>query len=461
MGGYQLVNKAVEEYEEPISPGWFATSPERQEYDQLLKRRPQHKVAVLTLDHFQHVIKDKNIKFPKITAAEINDRSKGDGLAKLIAILQTSWFIAQCIARTRLNLAITELELVTLAIASLNAVTYMFWWSKPLCVQEPVNVYVAQRSRGEVRHRPEVKEDEVDVRLDVINIGKALKFIFDPLRHTRSSWSPLARLPYCLFFVLTFPVFVLFPLGILSLRWTIETKNATKSQGNETVATRMVLTLRRLLYKLTHSIRRSTAGPLRVMNNAAYNDPRFIKNWFVILPGSFIFLVLVLVILSPLFAIFFIASFTFTAIFQIVTTYTVPPDAAHVPPFYAPRTHCDRYSRMVVFAFFGGIFGGIHCVGWTFTFPTRSERLLWRYTSLVLTAIPLIAAPIDWMLENIKLEGKFSKKLRTALDIFMTGLLFVYVPARLCLIAQALALLRDQPPTAFVAVDWTQYIPHL
>ena len=43
----------------------------------------------------------------------------------------------------------------------------------------------------------------------------------------------------------------------------------------------------------------------------------------------------------------------------------------------------------------------------------------------------------------------------------MTILLFIYVLARLFLIIQALTLLRNQPPSALVAVDWTKYIPRL
>jgi len=36
---------------------------------------------------------------------------------------------------------LTELELVTLAIASLNGVMYYFWWDKPLGVHEPIKIY--------------------------------------------------------------------------------------------------------------------------------------------------------------------------------------------------------------------------------------------------------------------------------------------------------------------------------
>src|SRR5258705_1992744 len=112
---------------------------------------------------------------------------------------------------------------------------------------------------------------------------------------------------------------------------------------------------------------------------------------------------------------------------------------------------------MVVFALFGVIFGGLHCIGWNFTYPTTFEQHLWRASSLAITAIPLVVAPIDYLLENYKLDKGSFKVLRLTLDLIMTILLFIYVPARLTLIGQAFALLRKQPHDAFLAVDWYQY----
>ena len=68
----------------------------------------------------------------------------------------------------------------------------------------------------------------------------------------------------------------------------------------------------------------------------------------------------------------------------------------------------------------------------------------------------LIVAPIPF--RNFELNRGFAKVVRLVLDLVMT---FIYVPARLSLIAQAVALLRNQPQTAFIAVDWAQYIPHI
>src|ERR1700732_3625752 len=55
-----------------------------------------------------------------ITEEEIKDKGRGDALSKGFTLIQTAWFIPQCIARTAEHLPITELELVTLAFAALN-----------------------------------------------------------------------------------------------------------------------------------------------------------------------------------------------------------------------------------------------------------------------------------------------------------------------------------------------------
>jgi hypothetical protein len=76
-----------------------------------------------------------------IPESEITGRSAGDGLSKLIAMLQVLWFIAQCIERLRLHLSITELEVMTAAFATLNVMVYIFWWYKPLGVDQQILLY--------------------------------------------------------------------------------------------------------------------------------------------------------------------------------------------------------------------------------------------------------------------------------------------------------------------------------
>jgi hypothetical protein len=78
--------------------------------------------------------------FPSITSEEISDRSKGDVISKGLAIVQTGWFVLQCIGRRFQHLPITQMELATVAFAALNLMTYAFWWRKPLNVERPFRV---------------------------------------------------------------------------------------------------------------------------------------------------------------------------------------------------------------------------------------------------------------------------------------------------------------------------------
>ena len=279
----------------------------------------------------------------------------------------------------------------------------------------------------------------------------------------------LVFIPVILIYILTSPLFVLFPLGTVFLLRIIKTEPTpqdTPSQGRGLLAFRIVSSLQTLRYWLTSEVGEFVANRMAEIFMGDF-FAGLLFGWFILLPLLFLFFALFVILLIPFFTLFFLLSFIFTAVFGIVTTSFIHQGASHVPPFYAPNTKSDRWSRMVVFALFGVIFGGLHCIGWDFEFPTHPEHSLWRSTSLAIAAIPVIVAPIDFLLatrlrtRDINSCGGLEKVALLTLDLVMTILLFIYVPARLSLIAQALALLRSQPANALTAVDWMKYVPHL
>lgn len=94
------------------------------------------------------LIKSRQLGPP--TSGELGDKSKGDSLSKTIAVFQTLWFVIQCIARRADNLAITNLEIMTLAYTVITVAMYAAWWDKPLNVRCPVKVK-GNRDRGRPR----------------------------------------------------------------------------------------------------------------------------------------------------------------------------------------------------------------------------------------------------------------------------------------------------------------------
>ncbi|KIM21648.1 hypothetical protein M408DRAFT_39731, partial [Serendipita vermifera MAFF 305830] len=81
------------------------------------------------------------LEFITPTEAELKDRGKSDSLTKIIVLIQTVWFVVQCIARGKQQLPLTELEVVTLAHTILNFFIYLSWWNKPKNVECPIRIY--------------------------------------------------------------------------------------------------------------------------------------------------------------------------------------------------------------------------------------------------------------------------------------------------------------------------------
>ena len=122
MGGFHLFKRVSEEQSDSQNIS--------QENDD-----PLHPLLVGDL------VRDDIYTFTMPTEAEIKDKGKSDWLAKSLVLLQTSWFVMQCIARAIEHLPVTHLEIVTLAYAAMNFVIYVFWWNKPLNVNRPVRVF--------------------------------------------------------------------------------------------------------------------------------------------------------------------------------------------------------------------------------------------------------------------------------------------------------------------------------
>ena len=129
-------------------------------------------------------------------------------------------------------------------------------------------------------------------------------------------------------------------------------------------------------------------------------------------------------------------------------SFTFPIDATHVPTFYVPRhRHSSKSLHVLLLMTLATSFGGIHCAGWNYLFPTFTQHELWRVASLAVTIIPVATFPFV---------------VNTTLAPLIVPIMTVaYVSARLVLLGLALELLRHQPPGSFIIVDWIKFYPHI
>ncbi|KAK0714480.1 hypothetical protein B0H67DRAFT_467533, partial [Lasiosphaeris hirsuta] len=91
----------------------------------------------LIAEGFQALAQNFPDLIPDQPREKIDNKSKGDAIAKNLVCFQAVWFCAQCFARLGQRLGISLLELNTLGYALCALLIYCLWWNKPLDVREP------------------------------------------------------------------------------------------------------------------------------------------------------------------------------------------------------------------------------------------------------------------------------------------------------------------------------------
>jgi len=294
------------------------------------------------------------IEWPTITEKEIQDRSKADVFSKGIVLVQTTWFIVSCVSRFATKLAVTELEVVTLAFAVLNGITYWLWWDKPSDVRCVVPVYL--------------KSTEGSSNAKVSEARK---------QH---------------------------PIQM-----------ATKRDGFLA------------LFRCSFADRRNKHG--------------------LVLTILYTFLWV------PIKGIF-------SHLWDMMVQHVIPDDdITRVPTFYGPKENKAFLRRSVSSWIMIGVitlFGAIHFIPWSFTFPTNAERSLWRVSAIFITGgllLPLFLMIMsDWV----------SYPTLESTSAIMFGVFIpVYMISRTILLILPLILLRSLPPTAFLELKWSEFLPHI
>ncbi|KAH9959090.1 hypothetical protein BC827DRAFT_527183 [Russula dissimulans] len=289
-----------------------------------------------------------NGDFPRISKKEIQDKSKGDFISKAVVILQTSWFVMQCIARGVQGLPITELELATIAFAGLNFVIYVLWWDKPLNVECGVRVY-----------RKRITDSPVD-------------------------------------------------------------------DGHVSLTAGFWVALGDALSKFPAAIVR---GPFKDLDMLDLDEWPWLARVFV------------WPVIKPFFAI-------------ILGSDRDKVDEKRVSTFYPCDWGDITYGPFLVIIT-ASAFGGIHCIGWSFTFPSSIERTLWRAASVSITSVPFPLALPTLLADHV--PDRLAN-----MTLFLCGLqLFLYVLSRFVLLVLPFLCLRSLPPTAYHVVHWTSFIPHV
>lgn len=168
---------------------------------------------------------------------------------------------------------------------------------------------------------------------------------------------------------------------------------------------------------------------------------------------------------------------------------SIPPRSRRLPPFYAyPHEHDPLKipdTPLIAGSILGTVFGIIHILGWNFTFASRTEKLLWRASAVIIIIAPLLTV-LNVFSARKKLHPKARKltgmeanahapnmsgvdnntslgyKLRQVWYGFVAAVLALgYIAARLILLGVMCFSLRALPGKQLQGLDWITDIPHI
>lgn len=428
--------------------------------------------GVIGLESFRELLRQQMIDFPEISREDISDKSKGDILSKGIALIQIGWFLLQLVARSHENLAITELELTTAALAALNFAMYICWWDKPQDVRCPV--VIRTKETENLLAGTEVKYDwELDAANDFERfrlrdyLANTFKAILTSItRALRNAYTGITNLPQNIWRLCVF----LFSSTRSAWNGALDriysqsrSEGVTEEKGNKGGGHCSTSEQRR-----GHNIERATTlftfvpwllKEIVVKLVAMQYLPMFLPAKLILSRHQDIFDITIdkssdakiRMASKPLLELLF----SKIDMMWIMSMIFYSEEAASGPLFYSS-------------AIGGAVFGSIHCLAWSFDFPSFAERTLWRSASFAIVGACICVVPgifihgilrakeADYIVNTF--ARRFWLSMRKMCELIPC---IIYPIARTSLLLLAIASLRDIPSSALDAIQWIQLIPHI
>ena len=127
-----------------------------------------------------------------------------------------------------------------------------------------------------------------------------------------------------------------------------------------------------------------------------------------------------------------------------------------VPRFWADSTDSEEEAiGNLIMLGVGVCFGAIHCIAWVFSFPTHTELLMWRISSVAITAVPIYIF-LGFILAALVDSSNYTPEV-----ILILPPVILYILARAITLVLAFTSLKDLAPGAYEIVHWTTFIPHI
>jgi hypothetical protein len=417
-------------------------------------------------------------RLPDVPESQIEDKSKADGLAKMIVVLQAGWMVIQTIARVQQKLPVTLLEINTIGHVICAFALYAMWWSKPLDIKDPTLI-----------RREEWMDRFVSTMYmcspicwynnDFISEIRCMDYTEPSKRGTAPSTPTIATIAEKIesatktarkdkthFSIGSIgaadPKKFIGPLKSFQVAGDAHDMSYVIHPQSFRVATEHDVFLR--LQEPHHGLRHSIFYCRRALEDCHRHVPlteEAIERWR-----------LANILVDDLWAecqkrteyrdFFFTTSTLGIFVGELVYV------ADHIPNFpglsYLGSVNVHRDVLKSVVAFAGAAYGGLHLSAWNDYFPTEGERWLWIACSLATGATGVFLALFFLATQKIKAFEQLehfinnSKAVKWTLGTIVTPL---FILARVFIVVEAFISLRRAPEAIYQTPEWTNYLPHL
>lgn len=101
------------------------------------------------------------VEIPELSEERIKGWSNTDSMAKLLACVQSLWFLITCLGRVIQQLPFSTLEIFTVSFIGCTWINYYFWWHKPQGLETITSIHV-----------PHLLERTLDAMEEAVPLGR-------------------------------------------------------------------------------------------------------------------------------------------------------------------------------------------------------------------------------------------------------------------------------------------------
>jgi hypothetical protein len=307
----------------------------------------------LTEQGIYFLIKTRPDLLPDIPEDEVKDKSKGDWLTKALACIQAMWFCVSCLVRVGQGLTMSLLELNTFAHAMCTIVVYFIWWQKPLDIERPL-LLNSEAMRplaafmwmsSKTSARPQIKSAgdwsytvSEAPEFEAIKLGKpfsdAPRVIPEVAPITVSTWYALYGTKFC--------------ANENGTRWTVQEHYDPRDEnpGSNYTITRTDPAE----FILTESDARRWRLGYEAFEKYSLEKPTKDLNLITIKP--------------------------------VPNMFDTPPETYGQDP----TAYFRLLWELLGFSMLAAAYGSFHALAWNARFPSRSDKIVWRVSSLLVAS---------------------------------------------------------------------------